>query len=1328
MKNAILLFILLFSFSGLTLAQDPAKSYERGIKKLNKQNYEGALQDFKDVLERSPIEYPEVYFYKSSLENQLKKYQEAYQTLKFFGIFVKDDDDLRALLFIQRGIAEYNLGEIENAINDYESADNLDYRDGSLYLNLGNAWLSWKNKKDRKATFEKSHEFYSKAIAFYKDSTRVLGLLYYKRCIARYYMQNYGSALADINKSLEIDSTNMEGLYTRSKIKVKKGLYWDAIKDYTRIINKTGSARAYVERGKTYLLLDKFLLARNDFNSAKNLDNGDFYYQALFYSGQKACALKHYQDLLNNTSVKDSLRTYSYYLSRFYASDVNPGLSSHYINIAAKSGFDLNEITTDDNFNHVKFKKAFLDSVKIELPRVTQSFLDQLHERELLEINQNQPEITASFIEPSGNGVLDGNERGYIMMTITNKGSGMADLMDINLVEINNSPGINYLKGNSLQCLKPGETQIFKFDLIAEKNIPKGKLNFVFYFIDPKNNAIKPLEIQVCTAPYLSIKNALTLNTDSIISLDLSDKGFRKLPSEILSFKNLEYLDLSKNKFRQFDTLLRYLPKLRKLDLSKNQIESLPDDLCKLTHLEILFADSNQIRNLPGNLDCLQQLKVFSISSNKIDSLNESITNCRSLETLDVSSNLITSIPGSLNRLNKLKILNINNNPISGIPVNFEDLKQLNTLNLSGIDKKLAENIIGIRIKMKNIKYFTYSEPFSNNEKIFSIPNESDYPILQNWWNDIQNNDYLACIHLGDYLQKTGHSELANVIYSKTLHVKNLDYQACLSIGHFFDERMLNELADSMYLRTLKFDKIDYVQRMKIADELFQHKRFDISALHYNRVVYDNSFTSDTAIYELARFFEERAFFDLSILMYRKISENPQYAGSAKALLASLSIADLYQRHPEFENKTPVYDLYNSIAYTNPSGYEAAQVVISACKKCWSLLDKQSKKLTSKFDQNKNKMIRLARQQQAAENVSSFGGFITSIASQYVPDPTGGLLAGTATQLGGDLYALNRNNNYQNLNRINQQIDQDISEKKQTQAELTQRINIVNRQNFSPTPNVSPDTDHSTAVVGDGIQANPVTPASKSINEDDELMAVVNTSRNPYQVLDEYFSNHEYRSELNDSILRKINCDTYSPMKIYTKLKYKHTTLSNNNKREYYNINVLTKETKNYNDRVYYRMYTYYSDTAFQRNQKERESWLYNDSLIYSNLIIDKNGTHANTNPIKHYTAGETWQDTTKNSRTITMNEYMVLSLDTSVTVNHKLYQHAMVIKTISKTNNLTKDMKKFDFTVNSVSYYARYIGFLYYKSETVPVVNSEMSQILNSTSETILINYDIRK
>jgi Leucine-rich repeat (LRR) protein len=100
-------------------------------------------------------------------------------------------------------------------------------------------------------------------------------------------------------------------------------------------------------------------------------------------------------------------------------------------------------------------------------------------------------------------------------------------------------------------------------------------------------------------------------------TIDLSNQGLEKIPTDILDDSSVVVLDVSGN----------------------NLTGSLPAEIRKLTNLETLDASDNDMTGIPAEIGQLSKLRIISYANNNISGLPLEIGNLKNLETLDLRGN-----------------------------------------------------------------------------------------------------------------------------------------------------------------------------------------------------------------------------------------------------------------------------------------------------------------------------------------------------------------------------------------------------------------------------------------------------------------------------------------------------------------------------------------------------------------------------------------------------------------------------------------------------------------------------------------------------------------
>ena len=126
--------------------------------------------------------------------------------------------------------------------------------------------------------FDKAIDDYSKDIAIDPEA-----LSYYGRARTYWAMGEYEKALADINKSIEMDSSKEDVIARRAAIYFKLGKNDLALADISKAIKLSpNNTTAYIERGDHFLDAGEFEKALCDFDKVLSLDPND----ACTYNGR----------------------------------------------------------------------------------------------------------------------------------------------------------------------------------------------------------------------------------------------------------------------------------------------------------------------------------------------------------------------------------------------------------------------------------------------------------------------------------------------------------------------------------------------------------------------------------------------------------------------------------------------------------------------------------------------------------------------------------------------------------------------------------------------------------------------------------------------------------------------------------------------------------------------------------------------------------------------------------------------------------------------------------------------------------------------------------
>jgi len=109
--------------------------------------------------------------------------------------------------------------------------------------------------------------------------------------------------------------------------------------------------------------------------------------------------------------------------------------------------------------------------------------------------------ISAKLIEPTGNNLIDGNEKAEIELTLTNSGNGIAKDVRINM-SAKNSAGLKFDQAQKLSGIAPGQKQTVKLQIEADRNLKNGTADFTITVTEWKGFNPAPINLSVNTQEF----------------------------------------------------------------------------------------------------------------------------------------------------------------------------------------------------------------------------------------------------------------------------------------------------------------------------------------------------------------------------------------------------------------------------------------------------------------------------------------------------------------------------------------------------------------------------------------------------------------------------------------------------------------------------------------------------------------------------------------------------------------------------------------------------------------------------------------------------------
>jgi len=210
--------------------------------------------------------------------------------------YTKAINALRATDWFERGITLENASNVQEAMEAFDKAIELDPQAAWAYYNRGLAYGKVGDYRQAIRDFDKVIELNPQAAWAYKDRGAVYDKLgsyrvairdfdkaieldpkvawsYYNRGVAYMELGSYRVAIRDFDKAIELDPEAAWAYKNRGAIYDKLGSYRQAIKDYDRVIKlDPKDAGGYYNRGIAYGKLGDYQQAIRDFDKAIQLN------------------------------------------------------------------------------------------------------------------------------------------------------------------------------------------------------------------------------------------------------------------------------------------------------------------------------------------------------------------------------------------------------------------------------------------------------------------------------------------------------------------------------------------------------------------------------------------------------------------------------------------------------------------------------------------------------------------------------------------------------------------------------------------------------------------------------------------------------------------------------------------------------------------------------------------------------------------------------------------------------------------------------------------------------------------------------------------------
>ena len=233
---------------------------EEGLKLNYAEDYNGAIRLYNEALDIKP-DYPEAYTERGVAQFLLGQIDQAFDD--FAQAIELNPNYARA--YYCNGYVYDELEQYETAIRNYDKAVNLDPKYFEAYGNRGVAYIYLQQYHRALNDFNTALKINPNYFEGYANR----GICYNDG------LKDYGNALTDFNTALKLNPYSGETYNNRGEVYMKMERYERAIQDFTKALEFLEHPMIYTNRGKCYQALGDEAKAQADFDKARQLgDNG----------------------------------------------------------------------------------------------------------------------------------------------------------------------------------------------------------------------------------------------------------------------------------------------------------------------------------------------------------------------------------------------------------------------------------------------------------------------------------------------------------------------------------------------------------------------------------------------------------------------------------------------------------------------------------------------------------------------------------------------------------------------------------------------------------------------------------------------------------------------------------------------------------------------------------------------------------------------------------------------------------------------------------------------------------------------------------------------
>ena len=269
-------------------------------------------------------------------------------------ISLKNDN---ANAYHSRGIAYDSLNQHQRAIEDFNEAISLNPDHTNAYHSRGIAYGSLNQ-------YQRAIEDFNEAISLKPDNVAA----YITRGLAYYKLNHYQRAIEDFNEVIRLNPDNTYAYNLRGIAYGSLNQHQRAIEDFNKAISlKPDNVSAYISRGIAYCKLNQHQRAIEDFNKAISLKPDNV--AAYVNRGGAYSSLGQYnkarEDFDKGISLKPNDPGSYYNYACMYSLQKDAKQACEWLQLAIIRGFkNLKQIREDKDFDNVRNMECFINLLK----------------------------------------------------------------------------------------------------------------------------------------------------------------------------------------------------------------------------------------------------------------------------------------------------------------------------------------------------------------------------------------------------------------------------------------------------------------------------------------------------------------------------------------------------------------------------------------------------------------------------------------------------------------------------------------------------------------------------------------------------------------------------------------------------------------------------------------------------------------------------------------------------------------------------------------------------------------------------------------------------